>query len=213
MLNQEDAQELDAQAQKYLDGRSSFPPNRDVQASEPLRTSKYKHNLSLNSMQKIPHGTLPSSNNNENDLPSDLPVASDSDTPRTPIKGCMHLPGTIMPTKGHACCPGPVKGVRSISDTFRVMGNQSPRLDSKDYSPASEPAIDWPDSDLPPSDLPVESGNDTPLAEPRTPILARLPRNCTPTKNAPLYMKRHWSVEKILITYQLCQPRKLCRSR
>ena len=70
------------------------------------------------------------------------------------------------------------------------MGNQSPRLDSKDYSPASEPAIDWPDSDLPPSDPPAESGDDTPLAEPRTPILARLPRNCTPTKNAPLYMKK-----------------------
>ena len=110
VLNQEDAQELDAQAQKYLDGRSSFPPNRDAQAGEPLRTSKYEHNLSSNSMQKIPHGTLPSSNNNENDPPSDLPVASDSDTPRTPIKGRMHLPGTIMPTKGHARRPGPVKG-------------------------------------------------------------------------------------------------------
>jgi hypothetical protein len=152
VLNQEDVQELDAQAQKYLDGRSSFPPNRDAQVGEPLRTSKYEHNLPSNSMQKIPHGTLPSSNNNENDPPSDLPVASDSDTPRTPIKGRMHLPGTIMPTKGHARRPGPVKGARSISDTFHAMGNQSPRLDSKDYSPASEPAIDWPDSDLPPLD-------------------------------------------------------------
>lgn len=114
----------------------------------------------------------------------------------------LHLTRILLgrQSKDACTCQEPLcqqKDMRAAQDQskgalhFRYLSRDGKsKSHSKDYSPASEPAIDWPDSDLPPSDPPAESGDDTPLAEPRTPILARLPRNCTPTKNAPLYMKK-----------------------
>lgn len=195
VINQQDARSWMPWRRSFLKGAHLFLKKDDtrINPTEPFPSAKNEYNPPSESMRKTSHGALPSSENDENDPPSDLPVASDSDTPlvapRTPIKGRAHLQGLMSPIRGRARRTGP-KGTRSISDTFRTMGNQSPILNAKGSKSASEPVSDWPESGLPPSDPPVMSDEDTPLAGPRTPILDRLCRKYSPTKNAPLFMQK-----------------------
>ena len=99
-------------------------------------------------MENNPPTPLQRSQNLDSNPPLDLPVASNSETalaaPRMLIKAHVHHPG---PVKG-----AHVKGAHSISDTFHMMGNKSPRPNSRKYDPDADPL-----SDLPPSDPPAAS--------------------------------------------------------
>jgi hypothetical protein len=131
------------------------------------------------------------SKNQEADPPLDLPMASDSDTSQ--------VHSTKIPVQMHQPRPGKVKGARTISDPFRLMGNHK-KARPQDNDQDTEPVSGWSasESDLPPSDPPVESDDEAPLDISRTPIQARLRKNCTPTKKAPPFIKKALERQKDL---------------